>query len=181
MIRPFLLLLLLVSCFAHSADFSMLQPEKSSITFVSRQMNVPVEGVFKKFTAQISLDPVKPETGRARIEIDLASIDAGSAEANEEIKGKSWFNAGEFPKAVYTLSTVKALGSGRYETSGKMMLKGKTLDIRAPFTIKQEQGVLVLDGSFPLKRLEYGIGSGIWSDTSVVADEVQVKFHFVIK
>lgn len=179
--RSLLLLLSLASSLAQGADFSQLQPEKSTINFVSRQMNVPVEGVFKKFTAQISLDPARPEAGRARIEIDLASIDAGSAEANDEIKGKNWFNVGEFPKAIYTSFTLKALGGGRYETSGKMTLKGKTLDIRAPFTIKQEKGVLTLDGSFPLKRLEYGIGSGIWSDTSVVADEVQVKFHFIIK
>jgi polyisoprenoid-binding protein YceI len=37
-----------------------------------------------------------------------------------------------------------------------------------------------VDGSFPLKRLDYGIGSGVWGDTSVVADEVQVRFHLVL-
>jgi len=36
---------------------------------------------------------------------------------------------------------------------------------------------LILGGAFPLKRLAYGIGSGVWSDTSMVADEFQVKFH----
>jgi polyisoprenoid-binding protein YceI len=62
-----------------------------------------------------------------------------------------------------------------------MTIKGKTLEARAPFTLKQEKGVLILDGTFPLKRLDYDIGSGVWSDTSVVADEVLVKFHFVLK
>ncbi|MDP3482520.1 MAG: YceI family protein, partial [Sulfuricella sp.] len=72
-------------------------------------------------------------------------------------------------------------GGGHFEAFGKMTIKGKTLESRAPFTLKQEKGVLILDGAFPLRRLAYGIGSGVWSDTSVVADEVQVKFHFVLK
>lgn len=174
------LALLLVPA-AHGAEFKAVQLDKSTITFVSKQMNVPVEGAFGKFGAQIAFDPGKPEAGSARIEIELASIDAGGAEANDEIKGKSWFNVREFPKASFVSTSVKPLGGGRFETSGKMTIKGKTLEARAPFTLKQEKGVLVLDGTFPLKRLDYGIGSGIWSDTSVVADEVQVRFHFVLK
>jgi polyisoprenoid-binding protein YceI len=181
MTRLLAILSLLSSGFAHAAELSAVQLDKSSIAFVSKQMNVPVEGDFKKFTAQISLDPARPEAGRARIEIDLDSIDAGSAEANDEVKSKSWFNTREFPKASFVSSAVKALGGGRFEAAGKMTIKGKTLESHAPFTLKQEKGVLILDGAFPLKRLDYGIGSGVWSDTSVVADEVQVKFHFVLK
>jgi len=181
MIRTLTALSLLAFGSAHGAEFSTVQLDKSSIAFVSKQMNVPVEGAFKKFAAQIALDPAKPEAGRARIEIDLASIDAGSSDADDEVKGKSWFNVREFPKASFVSSSVKALGGGRFEATGKMSIKGKTLDQRAPFTLKQEKGVLILDGTFPLKRLDYGIGSGIWGDTSVVADEFQVKFHFVLK
>lgn len=172
---------LLVAGSAQADEFSSVQLDKSTVSFVSRQMNVPVEGEFKKFTAQITIDPARPEAGRARIEIDLASIDTGNAEANDEVKGKNWFNVREFPKASFVSNTVKALGTGRFETSGKISIKGKTLDQRAPFTLKQERGLLILDGSFPLKRLDFGIGAGIWSDTTVVADEVQVRFHFVLK
>lgn len=178
MMRLFPLFFLLLAGVAQATEFGTLQAEKSSIAFVSRQMNVPVEGVFRKFSAQIVLDPARPEAGRVQIEIDLASIDAGSAEANDEVKGKSWFNVREFPRASFSSTSVRPLDGGRHEARGKLNIKGKTLDVRAPFTLRQEKDALVLDGSFPLKRLDYGIGSGIWSDTSVVADEVQVKFHF---
>lgn len=181
MIRLFTMLFLFVSTVAQGAEFGNVQLGQSTIDFISKQMNVPVAGAFKKFAAQIALDPAKPEGGHARIDIELASIDAGSEEANDEVKGKNWFNVREFPKASFVASSVKALGAGRFEASGKMTIKGKTLDARAPFTLKQEKGVLILDGTFPLKRLDFGIGSGVWSDTSVVADEVQVKFHFVLK
>lgn len=181
MIRLFTILALLAAGFAHGAELSSVQLDKSSIAFVSRQMNVPIEGAFRKFAAQIHLDPARPEAGRAQIDIDLASIDAGNAEANEEVKGKQWFNVREFPKASFVSSSVRPLGNGRFEASGRMTIKGKTLETRTTFTLKQEKGVLSLDGTFPLKRLDYAIGSGIWGDTSVVADEVLVKFHFVLK
>lgn len=170
---------LLLPVIAFAVEYSKVQPD-SSITFVSRQMSVPVAGVFKKFTANIRINPAKPETGTANIEIDLASIDAGSTEANDEVKGKNWFDVAEYPKASFVSNSVKALGGGKFEATGKMTIKGKTIEVRAPFTLTEDKG-LNIDGVFALKRLDFGIGSGLWSDTSVVADEVQIKFHIVLK
>ena len=33
-------------------------------------------------------------------------------------------------------------------------------------------------GTFPLKRLAFRIGENEWADTSMVADDVSVKFKF---
>ena len=166
---------------ANAAEYRTVQTDKSSITFVSRQMSVPVEGAFKTFSAQLRFNPEKPAAASAHIVIELASIDAGSAEANDEVKGKSWFNVAEFPRAEFVSTTLKPLGAGKFEASGKMTIKGKTLDVRAPFTVQENKGELKIDGMLQLNRLAYGIGSGVWSDTSVVADEVQIKFYLVAK
>lgn len=176
-----LVLFMSLSAISNAAEFSKVQADKSSITFVSKQMSVPVEGAFRKFTVQLRINPAKPEAGMAHIAIELASIDVGSAEANDEAKGKSWFNVAEFPKAEFVSSSVKALGAGKFEAAGKLTIKGKSMEVRAPFVLKEENGMLNIDGVFTLKRLEFGIGSGLWSDTSVVADEVQIKFHVVLK
>ena len=172
--------LLLTASLASGTEFTVTRPQQSSIAFVSKQMGVPVEGGFRKFTALIAVNPAKPEAGTARINIDLGSIDAGSAEANEEVVGKAWLDAKNHPTASFVSGSVKNLGNNQYEIAGKMTIKGKTLDIKAPFTLRQESGTLVIDGQFPLKRLNYGIGSGVWGDTSVVADEVQIRFHFTV-
>ena len=37
-----------------------------------------------------------------------------------------------------------------------------------------------VEGQFPLRRLQFRIGDGPWSDTETVADEVTVRFRFVI-
>lgn len=172
--------LLLTALPALGTEFSVLRQQQSSITFVSKQMGVPVEGNFKKFAAQIAVNPARLEAGTARIDIDLGSIDTGSSEADEEVAGKAWFDTKKYPAASFASSSISSLGKGHYEVLGKMTIKGKTLDIKAPFTLKQESDTLIIDGQFPLKRLDYGIGSGVWSDTSVVVDEVQIRFHFTV-
>lgn len=165
---------------AQAVEYNLVQSDKSRVTFVSKQMGVPVEGGFGKFAAQIAFDPAKPEAGRAQIDLDLASIDAGSAEANDEVKSKAWFDTRQFPRASFVSTGVKPLGSGRYEARGKMTIKGKTRDVVAPFSFKADGSAAVLEGSIPVMRLQFGVGEGLWSDTGTVADEVQVKFRFTV-
>ncbi|MCX7179649.1 MAG: YceI family protein [Proteobacteria bacterium] len=173
-------LLLLAAVSAGAAEFAVVVVEKSTLTFVARQMNVPVEGGFKKFSARLAFDPAKPEAAKAQIEIDLASIDAGSSDANQEVKGKAWFNTREHPTAKFVSSGVKSLGGNRYEASGKMTIKGKTRDVVAPFVARTDGATLLIDGGIPIMRLQYDIGDGAWADTATVADEVQVRFHLTL-
>jgi len=156
---------------------SAVELDKSTITFVSKQMNVPVEGKFGRFTVQLAFDAAKPNEGRVQVELDLSSIDTGSEEANDEVKGKGWFDVKTYPSARFVSSTVKSLGSGRYELAGKLTIKGRTKDVVAPFAFKPAGQGAVFEGAFVLKRLDYAIGEGAWSDTDTVANEVQVKFR----
>ena len=170
----------LIATAAMAAELTQFSPEKSRITFVSKQMGVPVDGRFMKFDARIAVDPARPETGKVQLEIDLASIDAGSSDADSEVKGKSWFHTAAFPKATFVSSQVRALGGGRYEALGRLTIKGTTRDIAAPFAVKTESGGAWFDGGFTLNRLQFKVGEGAWADTATVADEIQVKFKIFV-
>lgn len=172
--------LLFVAPMTASADSAVLLPQQSSITFISKQMNVPVEGSFRRFTAEISVDPAKPETGKAYIEVDLASIDTGNAEADAEVAGEAWFATRNYPVASFTSGSIAGKGEGRYEASGKLTIKGKTLDVKVPFTLRQTGNVVLIEGTFQIRRLDFNIGTGIWADTDTVADEVQVRFSLTV-
>jgi polyisoprenoid-binding protein YceI len=138
-----------------------------------------VEGRFRKFSASLSFDPARPAAASARFELDLASVDAGSRDANDEVVGKAWFNLKAFPGASFVSTAVKPLGGERYELAGKLTIKGKTQDIVAPMSFRQEAGNGVFDGAFTLKRLDFAVGDGVWSDVSTVANEVHIKFRIV--
>jgi polyisoprenoid-binding protein YceI len=153
---------------------------RSQVTVVSRQMNVPVEAAFKKFTAQIAFDPARPESGKADITIDLASFDIGNDEINADVRGRSWFDAKTHPTARFVSQSVRAAGPGRFEARGPLTIKGRTVETVAPFTVKSDPAGQLFEGAFTLRRLQYSIGEGVWKDTDTVADEVQVKFRIAV-
>ena len=143
-------------------------------------MNVPVEGRFRAFDATVAFDPKKPEATKAEFEVDLASIDLGSAEGETEAKRRPWLSVEAFPKAKFVASSVRAASPGKYEAEGPLTIKGHTQVITAPFTVVDSGGMRTVEGRFPLRRLQFRIGEGAWSDTETVADEVAVRFRFVI-
>lgn len=153
---------------------------KSQIRFITRQMNVPVEGAFRKFDATVAFDPAKPEATRAEFEVELGSIDLGNPDGETEAKRKLWLNVDAFPKARFVATSVKQTGPGKYLAEGDLTIKGTTQKIVAPLAMTEAGGSRVVEGQFPLKRLQYKIGEGQWSDTDTVADEVLVRFRFTL-
>ncbi len=163
---------------AQAASWQAIVPEKSSITFSYKQMGVAMDGKFKKFSAQVGLDTAKLDKAKGSIEIDLASIDTGSSEADQEVVGKSWFNVAAHPKASFVLKSLKSAGANQYEAIGQLTLKGQTRELHAPLKLTP-QGQL--SGSFVLKRADYGIGEGMWAKFDVVANEITVNFNLNLK
>lgn len=164
---------------AQAAEVTAIQYDKSSLTFIYKQMSVPVEGRFRKFSGQFGFDPAKPDKARVDLDIDLAGVDAGSPEANDEVSGKVWFNSKAFPQAKFVSSSVKALGGDKYSVTGKMTLKGRTQEVTAPFTFTPQGKEGVFEGAFVLKRADFAIGEGPWADFGTVANEVQIKFRLL--
>lgn len=154
-----------------------IDPSKSSVSATFRQMNVPVEAKFNRFTAQVDYDPAKPEASKANVEIDVTSFDLGDPDYNSEVRKKEWFNTAQFPKASFTSTRIRSTGSDKLEVSGKLTLKGRTADVSFPMSVKPQGGARLFEGSLPIRRLAFGIGEGEWKDTSVVADEVIIKFR----
>ena len=174
-----LLLALQLSCGLVNAQ-QKLVPAQSEIAFVSKQMGVPMEGSFKRFDAQIAFDPAKPETGKVTFTVDIASITLGSPESEAELPKTTWFNTAKFPQATFQSSGIKALGGGKFEVTGKLGIKGNMRDVTVPLTLTQAGTNTTATGTFSIKRLAFKIGENEWADTSMVADDVQVKFKLAL-
>lgn len=158
-----------------------LLPAQSEITFIARQMGVPLDGKFSKFDAQLAFDPKKPEAGKIAFTIDLGSASVGDAETARELKKPDWFNVVKFPSATFTSSSIKAAGPGKFDVSGNLVIKGISKPVTIPVTLASSTaGVSVAQGNFLLKRIDFKIGEGDWSDVSIVANDVTVKFKLAL-
>jgi polyisoprenoid-binding protein YceI len=173
---PCLCALLGAAASAQQAAPARLLPG-SEIRFVSRQMGVPVEGRFTRFDAQVALDPKAPEGGRVALTVDTASAEFGAPELDAELPKPVWFDSRKFPQATFQSTQTKGLGGGRFEVRGTLDIKGVRRDVVIPVTLARSGDVSTASGSFVIRRLEFRIGDGEWSDVSMVADEVQVRFR----
>ncbi len=152
----------------------------SEVAFTTRQLGVPVEGRFGKFTAQLALDPRKPEAGRVSFSIDTGSARFGSAELDAEVPKPEWLSAVRFPQATFQSSGIKGLGGGRFEVAGKLNIKGQARDLTVPVQLVQTGSQSMATGTFVIKRLDFKVGEGEWSDTSMLANDVNVRFKLVL-
>ena len=153
---------------------------KSSVTATGKQLGVPMDIKFSKFDAAVNYNAANVAASTATVNIDINSVDVGSKDYNDELKKKDWFNAAQYPKATFVSSAFKPGANGKVDVVGKLTIKGVTQDVTAPVTFKQDGANQVFEGALPVKRNVFKIGDGEWKDTSVVADDVTIKFRIVI-
>ena len=169
---------LLLTVTTHAVTLDAVQPDKSKIGFSFKQMGVAMDGHFAKSSATLNFDSAKPEQAKASIEVDLASIDTGTDEVDQDVVGKAWFNTAAFPKAVFVAKQVKQLAPNQYEVLGSLSIKGRSRDVKTVFKLSPQGKSSVLSGSFTLQRADFSIGEGMWSKFDVVANDIQVNFQF---
>ena len=176
--KKIILALALATAFsAQAVDYTQVQPDKSAINFTYKQMGVAVDGQFRKFASQLNFDPAKPTAAKATFEVELASVDTGAPEGDQEVAGKPWFNTRAFPTARFVSGTVKPLGGNKVEVAGQLTIKGKTQDVVVPATFTPQGNSGVFDGSFTIRRADFSIGEGSWAKFDIVANDVLIKFR----
>lgn len=180
MIRTAMLILALAAGPAGAEALTKLDPARSRIGFAYTQMGVSLEGRFAAFAGQVAFDPDKPQTAKAVIEVKLASIDTGLAEADAEVAGKDWFDSARYPLARFESTALKPLGDNRYQVEGRLAIKGRTRTVAAPFTFTPDASGGQFAGAFTLRRADFAIGEGAWRDFSVVGNDIAVRFKLRI-
>ena len=162
---------------SHAAQYDQLVVEDSAIEFNYTQMGVTLRGHFREFDGSLRFDPAAPESASAAIEVELASIRTGLAEADAEVTGSSWFNTETYPRARFESSAVRALGDNRFEVTGTLDIKGTTQEIVVPAALVAANGTAVFEGEFTIRRGDFAVGEGSWARFDVLANEIRVQFR----
>ena len=178
-LQAFAALLLAGATHAQSPPPARLLPAQSEIAFQLKQSGVPVDGKFRRFDAWLALDPKAPQGGSVTVSVDTASATVGFAETDTELPRGPWFDAAKFPRATFQSDAISSLGGGRFQAKGRFELKGTAHEVVVPVTIVQNGAQSTATGEFVLKRLDYKIGENEWTDLSLVANDVRVRFKLV--
>ncbi len=146
----------------------------SSVTFKAVQQGARFPGSFERFGGSVSFDPATA-TGRIDATVELASVDSGNPERDGVLKTPDWFDVARFPAARFVATAFRRTESG-FAADGELTLR----DVRRPatlafrFTPPDAKGRARLQGTLAVKRLDFGIGRGEWTDTTYVGNDVDV-------
>ena len=175
--RLFALLLLAAASTAQGADYTALPA--STLGFTASYQGESFEGRFGKFTPQIRFDPAKLADSRFDVRIVLASADTRNTERDDMLRSAEFFDARKQVQARFVASKFRALGGKRYAADGVLSLHGASKPVSLAFTWSGGAKP-VLDGQASLKRLDFNVGSGDWTDTELLPNEVKVKTHLLL-
>ena len=151
----------------------------STLTFGTSFEGEAFEGSFAKFTPKIEFDPKQLAASRFDVAIELASADTKNDERDDALRGTGFFNSKKAPQARYLATKFRALGGNRYAADGALTLNGVSKPVTLEFTWTPGTQT-VLAGSAAVKRLDFNVGTGEWSDTSELPNEVKIRTRLLL-
>jgi cytochrome b561 len=152
---------------AKAAPAWRVDARNSAIEFSGQHAGAPFKGSFTQWSADIRFDPNNLSGSSARVTVQTGSARTSDATQTGTLKEPEWFNARQFPTAVFQTTAIKALGANRYEAAGMLTIKGKPVPVTLPFTLNIVGANAEMTGALTLDRRALGLGlssdaSGDW-------------------
>jgi len=155
--------------------------EPSTLSFVAMQADQPVEGVFRAFTGAIVFSDHDLAASSVEIAIDVARLDTGQGDRDDTLRSDAFFDAARWPVARFRSTEFRRIGDQVYEALGALTIRDRTRPVPLRFTLDPSPGAGAdglearVSGRVVINRLEFGVGQGMWADTSVIADKVEIR------
>lgn len=138
-------------------------------------------GRFKEFDASLDFDPENIENSSLEVIVNMTSLDVNLAEFGAELMGPNWFDAGQFPQAIFRTTSYLGENNGSYQFQGDLTLHGVT----APVTLNVEfhgggrnfltrKYTLGFSASATIQRTAFGVDRFV---NFGVGDEVELEIH----
>lgn len=158
-----------------------LDPENSSVSFVSKHVRSNVRGMFPQPSGTVILDEATPANSRVTATIDPSRVTTGVDERDTHLKSADFFDVARFPTITFVSSGVTRSSPTSYAVTGTVTIHGVarpvTLAITAPPPFEHAGGVRRgIEATTSVNRKDFGLawefpgeGPGV-----VVGDTIEV-------
>lgn len=160
---------------AMATDYNV-QMDQSTLGFSDTFQGESFSGHFTRWQAAISYDPQTLENSRFDVTVQTASAVTGDSDKDDALPGADLFATAKSPTAHYVTTGFHRDG-GKVIADGKLTLRAVTRPLSLDVVFKPSDGGATLDVSGMIKRLDFGVGTGDYADTSVIGAHVKVTGH----
>jgi len=177
----FLAILLTINTISAKAQEWNIDKNHSSVSFEITHFFTPVKGNFRDFTGELSFDPDNLANSSASFTVKISSVDTDNDKRDSDLESGNFFEAGKFPEMNFKSSQFM-VGDAGYLIIGSLTIKNVTKEVEIPFKVlgigmhpsKKGRQIMGIKAEFSINRNDYGVGTGNWTATAVVGDEVQI-------
>ncbi|PTR28564.1 polyisoprenoid-binding protein YceI [Luteibacter sp. OK325] len=158
---------------ASAADYKV--GPGSTLGFSGKFQGQQFDGSFGKFDAAISFDAANLATSKFDVTVDVSTAKTGDGDRDDALPGSDFFDTKKFATAHYVTTGFSKNAKGDVIANGNLTLHGVTKPVALKVAFSPNAGGARLSVTGTLKRLDFGVGSGEYKDTSTIADEVLVN------
>lgn len=169
-----------ISVSAQAATWT-LSPVESRVIFHYSYEDVPSQGKFTNVDATFDIDAANPGACAINVSIPIAEILVDTSEVKEYLLDVDMFNAAEFPMATFQANQCRLQSGSAFVADGQLTIRDKTHPISFPFTLGMEmrdgRPRFNLSSEVTVKRLDFDVGTGWWSDTVALPNEIRIEVN----
>ena len=130
---------------------------------------------------RVDLDFARPERSEVEVEVDVASLDTGSARRDDHLRSDDFFDVAKWPTATVKIHQASRSGESerghpRYAARFSVRIRVVEQTVTGEFEVTSESP-LTVEGHLVLNRVDFGVGDPHrrWNPLSI-RDEIPVEF-----
>ncbi|MBK6726210.1 MAG: YceI family protein [Xanthomonadales bacterium] len=151
----------------------------TSILFFVEHLGLSeVQGEFRAFEGELSVDPDDLAQSSVNVAIDAASIDMDVEKLNEHLKSRDFFDIANHPKLTFKSGKVEVRGENALMVTGDLTLLGVTRSVTLDVKLKRvaahpfaKRPALGFHAEATIQRSDFGMNYIVGS----VADVVRIR------
>jgi len=176
---PLALAALFVAAPLAAADRYEFDKAHTSILFFVEHMGLSeMQGEFRAFEGELSIDPDDLAQSSVNVAIDAASIDMDVDKLNEHLKSKDFFDVADHSTLTFKSGKVEVKGENALAVSGDLTLLGVTRSVTLEVKLKRvashpfaKRPAIGFHAEATIQRSDFGMNYIVGS----VADVVKIR------
>ncbi|HAA16760.1 MAG TPA: hypothetical protein DCE41_35635 [Cytophagales bacterium] len=172
----FTVFLIFIQTFSYSQTHTW-KVKEYTVQFEIYNAGVSVDGSLKGLNYNLSFSPNELEYSSLFASVAVSTIDTGIGARDRHLQSSDYFDTQSYPNITLQSTSIAQVNRTQYEGLFKCTIKDITQSIAVPFSFEESGDEAVLESTFSINRLDFGVGT----TSLIMDDEVEVSIRLVVE
>jgi cytochrome b561 len=149
----------------------------SHIRFTAEHPGADFDGEWLLWSADLRFAGDQLRSSSFDVNIIVTAVETHDDARDQTLQDEEWFDSANFPEVIYRADRFSAATDGNWIAQGYLTIKGQCVPAELTFSVREEHGRSILDGTAVLDRLALQVGTGDRADPTWAGQTVTVSVH----